>query len=56
MNCCLCDEEIEKQYTPEGKMFWDTGHNAEPLVKDGRCCEDCNTTKVVPERMRNMGI
>lgn len=41
MKCCLCN----------GKMYWDTGHNAMPL-KDGRCCDRCNGTKVLPERIR----
>ena len=33
---------------------WDGGHNASP-VKEGQCCENCNRTKVIPERMRNFG-
>ncbi len=53
MKCCLCGEEIEKKYTPKGKMYWDTGSNAEPL-KEGRCCEVCNNTKVIPERIKRL--
>lgn len=26
------------------------GHNAAPLV-EGRCCDDCNTLRVLPERL-----
>ena len=51
MKCCLCGMDIEKQYDDEGNCFWDTGHNAEPLVKDGRCCGKCNDTKVIPRRI-----
>ena len=52
MKCDLCKGEIDKHYTPEGKMFWDKGHNAQPL-SDGRCCDDCNN-KVIVERMKRM--
>ena len=38
MKCCLCGKEAGKY-----------GHNAEPVMK-GRCCDKCNTTKVVPAR------
>ena len=56
MKCCLCGEEIQKQLNEQGKVYWETGHNAEPLVKDGRCCGECNDTKVIPERIRVMGL
>jgi hypothetical protein len=42
--CCLCGNPIEDPY----------GHNAWPLVEDGRCCEKCNQTVVIPERVRRM--
>jgi hypothetical protein len=42
MKCCICSEEIEGKY----------GHNAEPIVADGRCCDVCNSLKVIPERLR----
>ena len=50
MKCSLCKGEIDKHYTPEGEMFWDKGHNAQPL-SDGRCCDSCNN-KVIVERIR----
>ena len=53
MKCCLCGEEIEKKYMPDGTMYWDRGENAQPL-KDGRCCGKCNATKVIPERFRRL--
>lgn len=35
---------------PNGKPAWDKGHSAEPIIADGRCCDTCNTHKVVPVR------
>lgn len=37
--CCLC-----------GRKFTGWGNNAEPL-KSGRCCNECNDTKVIPARL-----
>lgn len=31
------------------------GHNAQPLSR-GRCCDTCNTTRVIPYRMHLMGL
>ncbi len=45
MKCCLCGDKIEQKGT------WTQGHNAQPL-KEGRCCEGCNLSKVIPERMK----
>lgn len=47
MKCCLCSGEIEK------RMDWEKGNNALP-IEDGRCCDVCNETKVLPERIRRM--
>lgn len=38
--CCLCGRRIEGY-----------GNNAAPLA-DGVCCDECNATKVIPERLR----
>ena len=38
--CCICGKRIDGH-----------GHNASP-VKDGTCCDECNMTRVVPERIR----
>lgn len=41
--CCLC-----------GVTYNGWGNNAWPLDNEGRCCDQCNFTKVVPARLRNM--
>lgn len=55
MKCCLCGHEIEKKFNEKGKIYWDSENNAQPL-KDGRCCDECNSIKVIPARMKNMGV
>ena len=49
MKCCLCDKEIAPLII-DGKVAWDQGNNAQP-VKDGRCCDECNWSLVVPQRI-----
>jgi len=39
--CVLCKGKIEGY-----------GHNPNPLSKTGNCCDECNTTKVIPERIK----
>ena len=41
--CSLCLNTIRKSES----------HNAEPL-NDGRCCDDCNYSKVISERIKFM--
>ena len=43
VDCCLCDKRIRRRYS----------HNAEP-VKKGRCCDECNITKVLPARIERL--
>lgn len=38
--CCLCREEYDE-----------FGNNAMPLM-EGRCCDECNNTKVLPFRVK----
>jgi len=42
--CCLCNKEINGY-----------GNNPEPLkrVADGWCCDSCNITRVIPERIKD---
>lgn len=41
--CCICGKEIKGE-----------GHNAEPYVIDGLCCEKCNIEKVMPARIEKL--
>jgi hypothetical protein len=34
-------------------IFEGYGNNPDPCVKSGRCCDDCNTNKVIPQRMND---
>lgn len=43
MKCSICKQEI----------YTDRGHNAEPVAK-GECCEMCNQTRVIPERLKQI--
>lgn len=45
MKCSICDKEI-----PVKDGGWDSGNNAQP-VNDGRCCDDCNMSVVIPARL-----
>ena len=45
MNCSICGDKIEVT-----SFGWIEGNNAEP-VNDGRCCNTCNITVVLPARM-----
>lgn len=38
--CCLCGEKIEGY-----------GNNPDPVRTEGRCCDDCNITRVCPARV-----
>jgi hypothetical protein len=45
-------DEIERECSLCGDTFVGLGNNPEPLAEfDERCCNDCNTTKVIPARL-----
>ena len=46
-DCILC-----------GRIYSGWGHNPEPVVpfEKGRCCESCNTIKVIPTRVAMLGV
>jgi hypothetical protein len=44
MKCSICFKQIET------KNGWTDGNNAQP-VNDGRCCDTCNLTVVIPARI-----
>lgn len=41
--CCIC-----------GHKFLGYGHNAEPIVSNGICCDKCNFTVVMPRRIAKL--
>ncbi len=43
MECSICKDDIMDEF----------GHNAEP-INTGRCCDSCNSTFVIPHRMKLM--
>ena len=40
--CCICGSTI-------GSMGY--GHDPAPVKNKGRCCDVCNDTKVIPQRL-----
>jgi hypothetical protein len=40
--CCICKQYMETPF----------GNCPHPIRKRGKCCEECNTTKVIPARMK----
>jgi len=42
MKCKICN-----------KAIFGHGHNAQPIA-NGRCCDVCNDTEVIPSRLNNM--
>jgi len=51
INCDICGGEIEPDRTPEGEVYWTQGNDAHPIT-EGRACNDCNATKVIPARLK----
>ena len=47
IKCSICKKDIEVKGT------WAEGNNAQP-INDGRCCDYCNTTVVIPERLKRV--
>jgi hypothetical protein len=45
MECCICKNEIPVV------LGWAEGNNAEPVVRRGRCCNECNWSVVIPARL-----
>ena len=42
MKCSICKDEIKGH-----------GNNAQP-INNGKCCYKCNSTKVIPERIKTL--
>ena len=47
--CIICAETIKPKFLGLDKE----GNNAEP-VADGKCCDNCNATVVVPQRFTDL--
>lgn len=48
MKCSICKNQIIPDV-----VGWDKGHNAQP-VNNGRCCSHCNSSVVLPARIKEM--
>ena len=53
LTCSICQNDVEQQRDTDGVVYWTQGHNAEP-VNNGRCCDNCNYTVVLPARMNSI--
>lgn len=53
--CVICQDWCEEKKTPDGRVYWSEGNNADP-VADGRCCDVCNVTVVIPTRLRSWPV
>jgi len=52
--CVICKDKIEPLLHPTtGEVAWEGGNNAEPAA-EGRCCDFCNATVVLPARIAEM--
>ena len=54
IKCVICEKDVEQKKTPDGKVYWNQGENAEPYA-EGRCCVLCNFIHVIPARLEMMG-
>ena len=53
LQCDLCPRDIDIHRDPDtGEAYWNLGHNAYPVIEEGRCCDICNATKVIPARLK----
>ena len=43
IKCCICKAPIK-----------DFGHNPQPVMKRGRCCDSCNFSIVIPVRIKRL--
>jgi hypothetical protein len=56
--CCLCDNIFEgygNNPDPVKDKRWKL-IEGEDFKEDDECCIDCNNTKVIPARMKEMGL
>lgn len=48
--CCLCGAELNPLV--DGPY----AHNPDPMADEGRCCTECNVTRVIPGRLLRLQI
>ena len=48
--CCICKVPMDPMEHGV-EMLWLYGHDAQP-VREGRCCTNCNNTRVIPARAK----
>lgn len=41
--CCIC-----------GNVFWGWGNNPWPIKEEGKCCDACNASRVLPARIARL--
>ena len=51
--CSICEGHIKPLRDDSGQVVWEGGNNAQP-INDGRCCNECNMTVVIPARIAMM--
>lgn len=51
MKCSICRNELKVKFF--GSSKWVEGNNAQP-VNNGRCCDSCDTSVVIPTRLGRM--
>jgi len=54
--CCICNDVIVPIMSDDvpPQVIWDGGCNAAPLdTGHGKCCQKCDMTKVLPERLKH---
>jgi len=55
--CSICQKTILPDTSngvikdDKGEVYWDGTNNASP-INDGRCCNECNITVVIPARIQ----
>tara|TARA_Y100000310_G_scaffold293953_1_gene323988 strand:+ start:920 stop:1198 length:279 start_codon:yes stop_codon:yes gene_type:complete len=57
--CSICRGDIDQHRGPDGKVYWTTGNNADPVIiedSNGRCCDWCDEHIVIPVRLKMMGL
>lgn len=50
-SCCLCGGPLY-----ERGAQWKGGNNPQPLARNGRCCDHCSQTKVLPARVAGISL